>query len=254
MVKYDERVALTDHLGELRNRLVRAAAALAAGFIVAFIFNDRVFDLLLKPLELADVPESARRITTFSPAEPFLVSLKVWAYVGVILASPVIIYEFWAFIGPAFAPTSRRRVIPIVAACSALFFGGVIFGYLLVLPRGLHFLLSFNDDFFQVQNRAADYFSFAAWFLVAFGAVFEMPVVLLALIKLEIVSTATLARNWRYAVVIMAVVAMVATPSQDAFSMLAMFVPLLVLYMISIALGKVIERRRRPSAAVVDQG
>jgi len=251
-VGYDDRVSLVDHLSELRNRIVVSAVALLVGVLVAVVFNDRVFDLLLGPLtkaaKLGDLPESATKIITFSPAEPFLVSLKVWAYVGVLLAAPVIIYEFWAFVGPAFAPMRRRQLIPIVAACAFLFLGGVAFGYLVVLPRGLAFLLGFNGDFFQVQNRAADYFSFAAWFLVAFGAVFEMPIILVMLIKLQVIHTRTLRKNRRIAIVVMAVIAMVVTPSQDAFSMLAMLIPLLLLYEISIVIGRVIERRRRSAA------
>ena len=253
MVKYEERVSLTEHLQELRSRMVRAGIALAAGVIVAIVFNDFVFSLLLGPLKDAGIPESAQKITTFSPSEPFMVSLRVWIYVGIILASPILIYQFWSFVGPAFAPTHRRQMIPVVAVCAGLFLFGVVFAYLLVLPRGLAFLLGFNDEMFQVQNRAADYFSFAAWFLVAFGAIFEMPIVLVALIKLEIVATSQLIRHWRYAVVIMAVVAMVATPSQDPISMMAMLVPLLILYAASIVIGKGIERRRA-SPAVPDTG
>jgi sec-independent protein translocase protein TatC len=253
MVDFDDRVSLTEHLTELRNRIIASAVAVLVGVLVAVVFNDRIFDLLLGPLtraaKLGDLPESVTKIITFSPAEPFLVSLKVWAYVGIILASPIVIYEFWAFVGPAFAPTRRRQLIPIAAACTFLFLGGIAFGYLVVLPRGLAFLLGFNGDFFQVQNRASDYFSFAAWFLVAFGAVFEMPVVLVLLIKLQILHTRTLRKNRRIAIVVMAVIAMVVTPSQDAFSMLAMLVPLLVLYEVSIVIGRVIERRR-PSAAL----
>jgi sec-independent protein translocase protein TatC len=253
MVKYDERVSLMEHLAELRSRLVRAAIALAVGVGLAIAFNDFVFSLLLGPLDSSGIPESARKITTFSPSEPFMVSLRVWIYVGIILASPVIIYQFWAFVGPAFAPTHRRQVIPVVAVCASLFIGGVVFAYLFVLPRGLEFLLGFNEERFQVQNRAADYFSFAAWFLVAFGAIFEMPIVLLGLIKLEVIGTEQLTRHWRVAVVIMAVVAMVATPSQDPVSMMLMLAPLLILYAASIVIGKMIERRR-PHAAVADSG
>jgi sec-independent protein translocase protein TatC len=252
MVGYDDRVSLVEHLSELRNRILVSAAALLVGVIVAVVFNDRVFDLLLGPLtraaKLGDLPESATKIITFSPAEPFLVSLKVWTYVGVILASPVVIYEFWAFVGPAFAPTRRRQLIPIVAACAFLFLGGITFGYLVVLPRGLAWLLGFNGDFFQVQNRASDYFSFAAWFLVAFGAVFELPLILVILVQLQIIHTRTLRKNRRIAIVLLAVLAMIATPSQDAFSMLAMLIPLLLLFEVSIVIGRVIERRRRSAA------
>ena len=243
MVDFDERVTLVEHLDELRRRIVYAAIALVVGVIVAAILNHYVFALLLHPLKV--LPAGApHKITTFGPAEPFMVSLKVWAYVGVILASPVIIYEFWAFVGPAFSPTSRRMVLLVVFTCVSLFLFGVVFCYLIVLPRGLAWLFGFNSQYFTAQARATDYFSFVAWFLVAFGAVFEMPVVIIAAVRMGIVSTSFLRKHWRYAIVINAVIAMVATPSQDAFSFIAMFIPLEILYEVSLLVARVIERRR----------
>ena len=243
MVDFDERVSLVAHLDELRRRIVYAAIALALGVIVAAALNRFVFALMLHPLKV--LPAGApHKIITFGPAEPFMVSLKVWVYVGVILASPVIIYEFWAFVGPAFSPTSRRMVLLVVFTCVSLFLFGVVFCYLIVLPRGLSWLFSFNSQYFNAQARATDYFSFVAWFLVAFGAVFEAPVVIIAAVRMGIVSTSFLRKHWRYAIVINAVIAMVATPSQDAFSFIAMFIPLEILYEASLLVARVIERRR----------
>jgi sec-independent protein translocase protein TatC len=241
---YDERLSLVEHLDELRHRIVWALSAVVVGIIVAAVFNHFVFRLLLAPLEQDSIPETARKITTFSPGEPFMTSLKVWVYVGLMLAAPVIIYEFWAFIGPAFAPEHKRMLLPVVVACTGLFLFGVVFGYLIVLPKGLQFLLGFNDQYFQVQNRASDYFSFSAWFLVAFGAVFEMPVVIVLLVRLGVTDTRFLRKNRKYAIVINAVVAMVATPSQDIFSMMAMWIPLLILYEASILVSRLVERKR----------
>lgn len=242
MVEFDERVTLVEHLDELRRRIVFAAVALALGVIVAAVLNRFVFALMLHPLK--SVPNAPHKIITFSPAEPFMVSLKVWVYVGVIAASPIIIYELWAFVGPAFAPTSRRTVLLVSATCAALFLGGVALGYLVVIPKALQWLYGFNDHYFNTQARATDYFSFVAWFLVAFGAVFEMPVAILAAIRMGVVETKFLRKHWRYAIVINAIVAMVATPSQDAFSFIAMFIPLEILYESSLLVGRVIERRR----------
>jgi sec-independent protein translocase protein TatC len=246
---YDERLSLVEHLDELRHRIVWMLCTVVAGMVLAAIFNDFVFSLLLGPLKQDSIPESARKITTFSPGEPFMTSLKVWVYVGLIVAAPVIIYEFWAFIGPAFAPEHKRMLYPIVIACTGLFLFGVVFGYLIVLPKGLQFLLGFNDQYFQVQNRASDYFSFAAWFLVAFGAVFEMPVVIVLLVRLGVTDTRFLRKNRKYAIVINAVVAMVATPSQDIFSMMAMWIPLLILYEASILVSRLVERKRDANLA-----
>jgi sec-independent protein translocase protein TatC len=238
-------MTLIEHLDELRTRIVIGGASLLVGVILAAIFDDFVFRLLLAPLDQVNVPESARKITTFSPAEPFMVSLKVWAYVGIIVASPVIIYEFWAFVGPAFAPSEKKYLYPVAGACTGLFLFGVVFGYIFVLPRGLSWLLSFNDSYFNVQNRATDYFTFAATFLLAFGLVFELPVIIVLAARLGIVDTKWLRRNRKYAILVMAVLAAVATPSQDAFSMVAMFLPLLILYEISVLIAKFVQPKER---------
>jgi len=248
MVEFDERVTLVEHLDELRRRIVYAAVALAVGVTLAAVLNRFVFALMLHPLRV--LPAGApHKITTFGPAEPFMVSLKVWVYVGIIAASPVIIYEFWAFVGPAFSPTSRRTLILVVFACVFLFLFGVVFGYLIVLPKGLAWLLGFNSQYFNTQARATDYFSFVAWFLVAFGAVFEMPIVIIAAVRMGIVETKFLRKHWRYAIVINAIIAMIATPSQDAFSFIAMFIPLEILYELSLVVARFVERRRTVDAA-----
>ena len=132
----------------------------------------------------------------------------------------------------------------VVFVCVALFLFGVVFCYLIVLPRGLAWLFGFNSSYFTAQARATDYFSFVAWFLVAFGAVFEMPVVVIAAVRMGVVKTSFLRKHWRYAIVINAIIAMVATPSQDAFSFIAMFIPLEILYEASLLVARVIERRR----------
>jgi len=242
MVGFDERVTLVEHLDELRRRIIITAIALGVGVVVAAVLNDQVFALLQHPIMI--LPNVPHKITTFGPAEPFMVSLKVWAYVGVILASPVVIYEFWAFVGPAFTPASRRMLVMVAAVCFGLFMFGVVFGYLIVLPKGLGWLLGFNSQYFNTQLRASEYFSFVAWFLVAFGAVFEMPVAIIAAVRIGVVKTSFLRKHWRYAIVINAVIAMVATPSQDAFSFIAMFIPLEILYELSVVIARVMERRR----------
>jgi len=243
MVDPDARMTLVEHLDELRSRLFRCLIALVVGVIAAAILNDHIFRLLLRPL-----PLKFRHITTFSPAEPFMVSLKVWVYAGVIMASPFITYQFWAYVGPAFETRQKRYFLPVVAACSALFLGGVVFGYYIVLPKGLAWLLGLNNQFFNIQNRAQDYFSFTSTFLLAFGAVFEMPVIIVLAVRLGIIDVDFLRRNRKYAIVGNAVLAAVITPSQDWFSMTAMLVPLLVFYEASIWIAKVMQGRARVRA------
>jgi sec-independent protein translocase protein TatC len=244
VVRYDERLTLVQHLEELRNRILIVAVAVLVGVIAAAVFEHQVFWLLLHPLDQSGIPPSARKITTFSPAEPFMISLKVWLYVGVIAATPVLIYEFWAFVGPAFTNTRRRQIVAVTVICTLLYLAGIAFGYELVLTTGLRWLLRFNGSYFQVQNRAADYFSFVAWFLVAFGATFEMPVFIVTAVRLGVVSTKALIKHARWAVLGTAIVSMVATPTQDIPSMVLMWVPLMILYAISIPIGMIFERRR----------
>lgn len=235
-INAEEQLTLTEHLDELRKRIFAGLIALTAGVVVAIVFDAWLFDLLLRPL-----PEGKQQIMTFSPAEPFMVSFKVWVIAGIIMASPYLIYQFWAFVGPAFTASEKRYFIPIVLSCSVLFLGGIVFAYLLVLPRGLAFLLNFNGEYFNVQNRASDYFTFVAFFLLAFGLTFEMPVILVLLAKVGVVDDRFLRKNRRYAILVEAVLAAVLTPSQDAFSMLALFVPLVVLYEVSIVLAKMVK-------------
>jgi len=235
-IRPSEQLTLFEHLDELRKRIFASLIAMAVAVGAAAVFDDQLFTLLLRPL-----PEGMEEITTFSPAEPFMVSLKVWVIAALIAVSPYLIYQFWAFVGPAFTASEKRYFVPVVGACSALFLGGVVFAYLVVLPRGLSFLLTFNEGYFNVQNRASDYFSFMALFLLAFGLTFEMPVVLVLLAKVGVVDDRSLRKNRRYAILVQAVVAAVLTPSQDAFSMLALFIPLVILYEVSIVLARIVQ-------------
>jgi len=254
-VNVDDRFTLFEHLDELRKRLMWAIVALALGVVVAAVFNGLVFDLLLYPLkQVRGLDPAAYKLTTFSPAEPFMTSLKIWVVVGIMLAAPFLIWQMWAYLGPAFTSTEKRYFYPVVIATTALFLGGVVFGYLVVLPKGLQFLLGFGSGNFNIQNRASDYFTFVALFVLAFGAVFEMPVVLVLLAKVGVLDDKFLRKNRRYAIVINAVVAAVITPSQDAFSMLAMFIPLVILYEISIPLARLVQPKREADAGGEDAG
>jgi sec-independent protein translocase protein TatC len=240
----EDRVSLLEHLDELRKRLFVCLIVVTLGVLLAAFFNSFMFEVLLYPIrKVPGLPESATSITTFSPSEPFMVSLKVWVVGGLILAAPVIIYELWAFLAPAFTAGEKKYFYPIVFASSALFFAGCALAYFLVLPKGLAFLLTFSAGYFNVQLRAQDYFMFLALFILAFGVVFELPVVLVLLAKVGVIDDKWLRKNRRWAVIAMAFAAAFITPSQDAFSMLAMFIPLYVLYEISVVLARIVQPR-----------
>ena len=244
-VSPEDRLSLIEHLDELRKRLFWSIVAVSVGVIVAAVFSGFVFEALLWPLrQVKGLPETAYQITTFSPAEPFMVSLKVWVAGGLILASPILIWQLWAYVAPAFTPTEKRYFYPVVIASTLLFLGGVALAYFLVLPQGLGFLLNFSSGNFNVQNRASDYFTFMALFILAFGVVFELPVVLVLLARVGVVDDKFLRKNRRYAILVLAIASAVITPSQDAFSMLAMFVPLYILYEVSIVIARFVQPKK----------
>lgn len=253
-VSPDDKFTVLEHLDELRKRIFWSIVVVGVGIVLAGIFNDSIFDVLLYPLkQVPGLDADSYQIITLSPAEPFMVSLKVWVVASLIVTSPFLIYQLWAFVGPAFTTTEKRYFYPVVIVTTALFLTGVVFGYLVVLPKGLSFLLTFGGATFNVQNRATEYFTFVALFVLAFGLMFEMPVILTLLAKVGVIDDKFLRKHRRYAIVVMAFAAAVITPSQDAFSMLAMLIPLLLLYEVSIPIARYVQPKPVAPIAVTDR-
>ncbi len=235
-LSHGEEATLVEHLGELRTRLLIAIGAVTVGFVIAFAFNERVIGWLTRPL-----PEG-KEIVTFGVTEPFFTSIKVSLYAGFALALPVILYQLWAFLAPAMEEHAQRIISGFVAFATLLFAGGVAFGYFVVLPRAIHFLTSFNAELFDIQIRASYYFSFVSLALVGLGLVFEMPIFILALVRLQILSAERLRRNRRMGIFLVVLVA-VLLPTVDPVSLAFEVVPMLILFELSIWLAGVMERR-----------
>jgi len=228
-VGHEDQLSLVDHLDELRTRIIICVAAFGVALGLCFWQNHLI-------LELINAPLHGRRPITLSPAESFTTTFRLAAYAAIVLTLPVVLYQAYAFLVPALAPRERRVATPLLLMVPALFVAGVAFGYVLVMPAALKFLLHFNADQFKVEIRASDYYSFASQTLVACGIVFQVPVGILALTRLGVVSPRKL-RSWRrYAIVVNAVIAM-ALPGVDPVSMLLEMLPLLALYEISILLA-----------------
>lgn len=238
-------MSLIEHLDELRKRIIISLVAIFLAMVACFIFKGRILSLMVEPIR-------DRELITLSPTESFMTVFKVVAYAGLIVASPVIIYQIWAFVAPGLRTKERRVVIFATIFTSLLFIGGVVFGWIFVLPRGLDFLLNYQDDIFNQQVQAAKYFSFVAMFLLGFGIVFEIPAMLLTLARFGIVSHDMLAKNRKYALLIGAVVSAALTPGQDLFSMIAMFIPTMLLYEFSVQASRVIQKRRQKKEEAAD--
>ncbi len=231
-VRHDEQMSLVDHLDELRTRLILSLGALTLAFAVCFWQSDFILDLAAQPLPVAD-----RTLIVLAPTEAFMTTIMVCVYAAIIIAAPFISYQLFAYVLPAFSPRERKAILPLLITIPGLFLAGVVFAYFIVLPAAISFLLSFNDAQFETQLRAREYYSFFSMTLLAGGVVFQLPIVILALVKLRIVTVTQLRKNRRYAWLVIAIVA-AALPGVDPISMLIEMVPLLVLYELSIVLAR----------------
>ena len=231
-----EEATLIEHLGELRTRLLISIAALAVGFVFSFVFHEHLIDWLTRPL-----PDD-KRIVTLGVTEPFFTAIKVSFYGAIALALPVLLYQLWSFLAPAVQENTQRIVSLFVVIASALFAGGIAFGYYIVLPRAVEFLTSFDEEFYDVQIRANYYYSFVSVALLGLALVFEMPIFILALVRLRVLTADRLRRNRRMGYFIVCLVA-VLLPTVDPVSLAFEVTPLAILFEASIWLSVFMERR-----------
>ena len=197
----------------------------------------------------AAVPTNrGRQPVTLGVTEPFVTTFTVAGYAALLLSLPFILWQAYAFILPAFSPEERRVAIPLMVMVPTLFLCGVAFGYFVALPRAINFLQNFNDQSFDILIRAADYYKFAVVLLVVIGLLFQIPVGVLAVTRLGVISARQLAKNRGYVILLLAVVAAVATPTPDPVTMLIAMAPLVVLFELSIQLAKIMERRAEKRA------
>jgi sec-independent protein translocase protein TatC len=230
-VGHQDRLTLVEHLDELRVRLIAAAASFAIALALCFWQNHLLLDIANRPLPGNRVP------ITFGVTEPLMTTVTVAIYGALLLSAPVILYQLYAFMLPALKPGERRVAVPLLLLVPVLFIAGALFAYFVVMPAAIKFLLNFNSDQFQIQVRAREYYGFLGMTLLSMGAVFQMPVVILGVTRLGVVTPRQLSENRRYAVLVIAVIAML-LPGTDPVSMLAEMVPLLLLYEFSIVLAK----------------
>jgi sec-independent protein translocase protein TatC len=242
-ITHEDRLSVVEHLDELRSRLIVIAFAFLVAFSLCFWQNHRLLKIVNDPL-----PHGIKPIT-LSPAESFTTTMTVSAYFALLICLPVLLYELYAFVLPAFTPTEKKVAFPLLMLIPLLFIAGVVFGYYIVIPAAIKFLLNFNDQQFNIQIRAREYYSFVSLTLIAMGAVFQIPVGILAATRLGLTTPHKLRKNRRYAFLIISVVA-AALPGVDPVSMLIEMVPLLVLYELSILLASAFGR---PSAEVGEQ-
>ncbi|HSW83852.1 MAG TPA: twin-arginine translocase subunit TatC [Gaiellaceae bacterium] len=245
-LRFGEEATLVEHLEELRQRIFVCLGALLVGFIVTYAFHTHLLNWLNRPL-----PKHVPKPTTFGVAEPFLTVMKISLFGALILAAPVILWQLWSFFAPAVDEHQARRVRWFVLFASALLGAGIVFGYFVALPAAVHYLTNYDKQQFDIQLRARDYYGFVTMVLLAMGLVFELPVFVLALVRLGILSTRQLRSNRRTGYFIVACVG-VALPGVDPITTMIETIPLWALYELSIWLSVIVERREpAPSEALL---
>jgi sec-independent protein translocase protein TatC len=240
----EKKLPLTAHLQELRRRLILSFIAVGGGFALCYAFAEKIFDILAAPL-LKMMPAGGSLIFT-SVAEAFFTYMKVAFISGLILASPFVLYQIWAFVAPGLYRHEKKYVIPFVLAGSFFFAIGILFAYTIALPVGFKFLLGFATDFIKPLPSMKEYLSFSIKFLLAFGLVFEFPVVLVLLARIGVVDAKTLARQRKYAILLIFIFAAILTPP-DIISQLIVALPMIGLYELSILLSKLFGKKSSPA-------
>jgi len=230
-VSHEDRLTLVEHLDELRTRIIVCLLVFGVALALCFWQNELLLEIASAPLP------GDKKLLTFGVAEPFTTTLTVATYGALILSLPILLYQAYAYVLPAFSERERRVVLPFLFLVPVLFALGVAFAYFVVMPAAVEFLLGFNDAQFNVQVRARDYYSFFSTTLLVGGLVFQLPLGILAVTRLGIVKPEQLSSNRRYAYLAIALLA-AALPGVDPVTMLIEMVPLLILYELSILIAR----------------
>lgn len=238
----DQKMSLTDHLMELRTRLVRSVIILFIGFGACYYFKDFIFDIVTRPL-VRVLPQKSYLIYT-GLTEAFFVYMKLAFFASLVVTFPFIIYQIWKFVSPALHSSEKKYLLPFVFFSTLLFVSGVLFGYFVALPPAFEFFVSFNNQYLQSLISFSDYISLFVTFLLGFGLSFELPVFMFFLAKLGIVDSQVLARQRKYAILVIFVVAAILTPSPDALSQVLMAIPLMFLYEVSIFITRFAGKKK----------
>lgn len=254
----DEKLPITEHLGELRKRIFVSLATLFIGFLIAFNFSEEIFNFLILPLKynlvlsfenpyLEFLPQDkleGTKLVFLAPAEALWMSIKISIVAAVILGLPVFLYQMWRFISPGLMAHEKKYIVPFIFSSTTLFLIGSAFCFFVVLPFAISFLLGYKvGDVLVPMLSVGMYIDFCLKFILAFGLIFELPIVIIFLTKMGIVTPKFLAKNRKYAILIAFILAAILTPTPDAFNQTLMAVPIFILYEAGIWLSKLFKRK-----------
>jgi sec-independent protein translocase protein TatC len=234
-----------DHLEELRQRLIYSAAAVAVGFFACWGYREKIYGFMQRPImDALKANGMSDKLVYLNPVEPFNLYLKIAALAGLFLTSPFVLYQVWMFISPGLYRNERRYVIPFMISTIALFTAGGYFGYRVVYPRALDFLIDFGKQF-QPMITIGEYTSLFMSIVLGMGLIFEMPILIFFLALMGIVSAGFMLKNFRYAILIIFIIAAIVTPTPDVLNMCIFAAPMIGLYAISIGIAWLVHPKNR---------
>jgi sec-independent protein translocase protein TatC len=253
-----DKAPLTEHLGELRNRILISLIAVAITFGGSFYYSETLFGILVSPLHstlkfslhnpyISIVPgkNPDLELVFLAPAEAIWMHIKIAFISAFIISSPIIFFEIWRFVAPGLLEQEKKYALPFVFTTTFLFLVGALFCYMIILPFAMNFLLTYKTENLKPMLSVGKYVDFCLKFILAFGAIFELPVVTVFLTRMGIVTPDFLAKNRKYAVLIAFVLAAVLTPTPDAFNQSLMAVPMILLYEVGIWASKLLDRKKK---------
>jgi sec-independent protein translocase protein TatC len=253
-----DKVPFTEHLGELRKRIVISLSIIIIVFGLCFYYSEYIFHILTLPLHstikfslgspfISFVPTKGVGLTLkfFAPAEALWMHFKISLISALVISSPVIFYEFWKFVAPGLLVKEKKYALPFVIITTFLFLIGALFCFIIVLPFAMNFLLTYKTENIEPVLGVGKYIDFCLKFIIAFGAIFELPVVVVFLTKTGVVTTEFFSKNRKYAVLLAFVIAALLTPTPDAFNQILMAVPIIVLYEVGIWASKILNVKQK---------
>lgn len=238
------RAPFLEHLRELRTRVIICLVAVAVGFGITWIWVEEIFSFLLGPLRIAAASPDLAEMHHRNLTEPFYVLMKTALFAGIVLAVPVILWQIWQFVGPGLYPKERRLAVPLVTIATLFFLGGAAFAYYFVIPFGYEFLLKFGEDVSTPELMMQEYLSLTTKLLLAFGAIFQMPIVSTVLARIGLIDWRMMIKFWKYALVICFVIGALLTPP-DVISQTLLAGPMMLLYAISVGCAFVFGKRKK---------
>jgi sec-independent protein translocase protein TatC len=241
------KMSFLEHLDELRKRIIYSVVAVGAGFLIACFFIQQLFDFIMRPLQ-GMLPPGGTLVYT-DPTEAFVLYIKIAAITGLLIASPAVMLQVWLFVAPGLYANEKKLAIPFVVMSSSFFIAGAAFSHYVVFPLTWQFFVSFTTDTLTFMPRIEPTFSLYMKMILAFGLVFQMPTVVLFLARMGVVTWRFLWRNIKYAILIIFIIAAVVTPSADMVTQIAMAGPMILLYLLSIALAWMVGKKPEPADA-----